>query len=69
MKKDDKLKHIEQTQKQITAICFDHCFNTKRQHKTILDYTRQYQTTLKNPRQHYTTLDNTKTTLNNTKQH
>ena len=27
---DDKVKHIEATQKQVTSICFDACFNTKK---------------------------------------
>ena len=30
MKLDDKVKHIESSQKELTSICFDACFNTKK---------------------------------------
>jgi len=30
MNQDDKLKHIEAYQKDITAVCFDHCFHAKK---------------------------------------
>jgi hypothetical protein len=35
MKKEDKLKHIEQTQKELTAICFESCFDKK---KFVVDF-------------------------------
>ena len=35
MNQDDKVKHIEATQKDLTAICFDECFSDK---KLILDF-------------------------------
>ena len=30
MKLDDKVKHIESAQKELTSLCFDACFNTKK---------------------------------------
>ena len=30
MNLDDKVKHIESTQKEMTALCFDACFSTKK---------------------------------------
>ena len=29
MNQDDKVKHIESVQKDVTQICFDECFKTK----------------------------------------
>ena len=36
MNQDDKVKHIEAAQKDVSAVCFDLCFSNK---KFILDFT------------------------------